>query len=117
MYHKLFTSGKTLEYTMQGLDDLATSDLYKLEKLAGNFEWFSLQHDSLKKDFNRRYVAIEEKQVVDCDTSLERLIKRLKIQNYDNSIAIEYVYNWFLRVTTIACKKCTVAESKYYLLT
>lgn len=93
MYHKLFTSGKTLEYTMQGLDDLATSDLYKLEKLAGNFEWFSLQHDSLKKDFNRRYVAIEEKQVVDCDTSLERLIKRLKIQNYDNSIAIEYVYN------------------------
>lgn len=78
---------------MQGLDDLATSDLHKLEKLADNFVWFSLQYDNLKKDFERRYVAVQEKQVVDSDTNIERLIKRLKIQNYDNSIAIEYVYN------------------------
>ena len=78
---------------MQGLDDLATSDLHKLKKLVDNFEWFSLQYDHLKKDFNRRYVAIQEKQVVDSDTNIERLIKRLKIHNYDNSIAIEYVYN------------------------
>lgn len=78
---------------MQGLDDLATSDLHKLEKLADNFEWFSLQYDNLKKDFERRYVAIQEKEVVDSDTNIERLIKRLKIRNYDNSIAIEYVCN------------------------
>jgi hypothetical protein len=78
---------------MQGLDDLATSDLHKLEKLADNFEWFSLQYNNLKKDFERRYVAIQEKQVVDSDTNIERLIKRLEIRNYDNSIAIEYVCN------------------------
>lgn len=78
---------------MQGLNDLATSDLHKLEKLADNFEWFSLQYDNLKKDFERRYVAIQEKQVVDSDTNIERLIKRLEIRNYDNSIAIEYVCN------------------------
>lgn len=78
---------------MQDLDDFIGSDLDKLEKLADNFKWFNSQYDCLKKEFDRRYVAIREKQIVDSDINLERLMKRLNIQNYDKSIAIEYIYN------------------------
>jgi len=77
---------------MQDLEDFTDSDLDKLEKLADNFRWFNSHYDSLKKEFDKRYVAIHEKQIVDSDIDLERLIKRLKIHDYDNSIAIEYIY-------------------------
>ncbi len=78
---------------MQDLDDFVRSDLDKLERLADNFEWFNSQYDNLKNEFNSQYVAIREKQIVDSDISLEKLIKRLNVQNYDKSIAIEYIYN------------------------
>ena len=78
---------------MQVLDDFAQSDLDKLEKLTDNFKWFNSEYDSLKKEFDRQYVEIREKQIVDSDIILERLIKRLNIHNYDKSIAIEYIYN------------------------
>ena len=78
---------------MHDLDDFAKSDLDKLEKLADNFKWLDSHHDTLKKQFDKRYVAIQGKQVLDSDINLERLIKRLKIRNYDKSIAIEYIYN------------------------
>jgi hypothetical protein len=78
---------------MKDLDDFVRSDLDKLERLADNIEWFNSQYDNLKKEFVRQYVAIREKQIVDSDISLERLIKRLNIKNYDKSIAIEYIYN------------------------
>lgn len=78
---------------MQDLDDFAKSDIDKLERLADNFEWFNSQYDSLKKELDRQYVAIQDKKILDSDTDLERLIKRLNIKNYDKSIAIEYIYN------------------------
>jgi hypothetical protein len=78
---------------MQNLDDFAKSDLYKLERLADNFEWFNSQYDNLKKEFDRQYVAIQDKKILDMDTDLERLLKRLDIKNYDKSIVIEYIYN------------------------
>ena len=78
---------------MQNLDDFAKSDLDRLEKLADNFKWFNSQYDSLKKNYDNQYVAIQEKQVLDSDTDLERLIKRLDIRTYNRSIAIDFVHN------------------------
>ncbi|CAN5803840.1 hypothetical protein BH23THE1_BH23THE1_23210 [soil metagenome] len=89
----IYFSTINIIFTMQVLDDFAQSDLDKLERLADNFKWFILEYDSIKKEFKRQYVAIREKQIVDSDTNLERLIKRLNIKNYDKSIAIEYIYN------------------------
>ena len=37
-------------------------------------------------------MAIKDKKILDKDTSLDRLIKRLDIRNYDESIAVEYIY-------------------------
>jgi hypothetical protein len=77
---------------MQCLDDFAKSDLDKLEKLADNFKWIHKQYDNLKKKYDNHHVAIKDRKILDKDTSLDRLIKRLDIRNYDDSIAIEYIY-------------------------
>ena len=77
---------------MQSLDDFAKSDLDKLERLAENFEWIHEQHDNLKEKYDKKFVAIKDRKILDKDTSLDRLIKRLDIRNYDESIAVEYIY-------------------------
>jgi hypothetical protein len=76
---------------MQSLDDFAKSDLDKLERLADNFKWIHKQHDNLKKKYDNQYVAIKDKMILDRDTNLDRLVNRLDIRNYDDSIAIEYI--------------------------
>ena len=78
---------------MQDLDDFAKSDLDKLERLVNNFKWIHNQHSDLKGKYDNKYVAIKDKKILDKDANLDRLIKRLNIRNYDESIAIEYIYN------------------------
>ncbi len=65
----------------------------KFEKLRDNFEWFYSNYDGLKRDFSNQYVAVKDKIPIDNDCSLEILIRRLKLSNCDESIAIEYVNN------------------------
>ena len=60
--------------------------------MADNLKWFNYNYNDLNKEFDKQYVAIQEKQTLDSDPNLERLIKRLNIKNYDKSIAIEYIY-------------------------
>ena len=76
---------------MKNLDDFAKSDLEKLERLAENFEWFYTHKDNLKREYKNQHVAVKGTKILDCDNKLERLVKRLKLRNYDESIAIEYV--------------------------
>ena len=78
---------------MQDLDDFAKSDLDKLERLADNFKWIHEQQGSLKEKYDNKYVAIKDRKILDRDSNLDRLVKRLNISNYDESIAIEYIYN------------------------
>ena len=78
---------------MQYLDEFAKSDLDKLERLADNFEWVHKQYDNLKETYDNQYVAIKDRKIVDTDIDHDRLVKRMNITNYDESIAIEYIYN------------------------
>ncbi|MDN5847608.1 MAG: DUF5678 domain-containing protein [Candidatus Nitrosocosmicus sp.] len=78
---------------MENLDDFAKSDLDKLERLAKNFEWFHSHYDMLKKEYDHQYVAIQDRQILANDAEFERLVKRLNIRNYDESIAIDFVKN------------------------
>ena len=65
----------------------------KFEKFRDNFDWFYSNYDGLKRDFSNQYVAVKDKIQIDNDCSLEILIRRLKLSNCDESIAIEYVNN------------------------
>jgi tryptophan synthase beta subunit len=67
-------------------------DIVKFEKIRENFEWFYENYKDLKRNFSNRYVAIKERRQIDSDKKLEVLLKRLNLSNYDESIAIEYVY-------------------------
>ncbi len=68
-------------------------DFVKFEKLKDNFEWFYLNYEELKKDFDDQYVAIKDNKQIDNDYDLERLLRRLNLYNCDESIVVEYVKN------------------------
>ena len=76
---------------MNDLDDIAKSDQDKLERLADNFEWIHKQDNTLKEKYDNHYIAIKDKRIIDKDIDHDRLVKRLNITSYDESIAIEYV--------------------------
>ena len=65
----------------------------KFEKLRDNFEWFYSNYDRLKRKFGNQYIAVKDKNQIDNDYNLEKLIRRLNLSNCDDSIAIEYVNN------------------------
>jgi len=77
---------------MQDRDEFAKSDLDKLERLADNFKWIHNQQGNLKEKYENKFVAIKNKKILDKDANQDRLIKRLGIRNYDESIAIEYIH-------------------------
>jgi hypothetical protein len=78
---------------MQDLDGFAKSDLDKLKRLADNFKWIHTKQGDLKEKYDNKYVAIKDKKILDKDANLDRLVKRLNLKNYDESIAIDYIYN------------------------
>ena len=82
-----------LPYTIMQdhFDDFAISDLDKLEKLAENFEWLGLRYNGIKEVYHDKYVAIQDRQIVDYDKDLDNLMKRLDIRNIDKSIAIDFI--------------------------
>lgn len=82
-----------MEFKMHDLNHIAKSDLDKLERLADNFEWIHKQYDNLNEKYDNQYIAIKDQRIVDKDIDHDRLVRRLKITNYDESIAIEYMYN------------------------
>ena len=68
------------------------TDMEKLEKLKDNLDWFNENHNHFEKNYKNQFVAIKDKSFLDKDTELERLVKRLEIKDFYDSIAIEFVY-------------------------
>ncbi len=70
-----------------------TTDIAKFERLKDNFRWFYSNYEEFKKNFHNQYVAVKDRKYIDNDVDLETLIKRLDLKNYDDSIAIEFIYS------------------------
>jgi hypothetical protein len=65
-----------------------------LEQYKKNLNWFNSNYSFLVHQYNNQYVAINNKEVVDFDFHLNRLIERIKI-NYRNTwfcFAIDFVF-------------------------
>lgn len=73
--------------------EVPDSDQEKLQRLKENLDWFESNSKSFEKDFKNQYVAVKDKRFLDKDISLDILVKRLKLKNYNDSIAIDFVYN------------------------
>ncbi len=68
-------------------------DREKLQKLKENLDWFDSNYKSFRKDYKNQFVAVKDKRFLDNDINLDRLVKRLKLKDYNDSIAIDFVYN------------------------
>lgn len=75
-----------------GFDYKNNLDTNKIEKIKANFDWFYANYNSIKKDFQNKYIAIKDKKCLDNDKDLDRLVERLNIKDCRDSIAIEFVY-------------------------
>ena len=73
--------------------EIPDRDREKLQRLKENLEWFESNYKRFEKDFKNQYVAVKDKRFLDNDISLDILVKRLKLKNYNDSIAIDFVYN------------------------
>lgn len=73
--------------------EIPDRDREKLQRLKENLEWFESNYKRFEKDFKNQYVAVKDKRFLDNDISLDILVKRLKLENYNDSIAIDFVYN------------------------
>lgn len=73
--------------------DISTrnTDFAKFGKLKDNFSWCYSNYDMIEKDIRNQYVAVKDRKHSDYDVSLEAIIKRLNLKNYDDSIAIEFI--------------------------
>ncbi len=79
------------EFAMS-LEKIVDRELDNLQKLKDNLDWFNANYNFFKKYHKHQFVAVKDKRFLDKDIRFERLIKRLKIKNYDDSIIIEFVY-------------------------
>jgi hypothetical protein len=84
---------KILYKSTMSLKKIVNRELDKLQKLQDNLDWFNLNYKFFKKYHKHQFIAVKDKRFLDKDIRFERLIKRLKIKNYDESIIIEFVYD------------------------
>ncbi len=68
-------------------------DLDRLQRLQDNLIWFYSNYEYLIKNYKHQFVAIKDKKQIDNDSDLDRLVRRLGIENYDDAIVIEFIYD------------------------
>ncbi len=58
-----------------------------------NAKWLSSNYEKLKKQYNNQWVAVLDEKIIDHDTSLANIVKRLKKKyaKFYGQIALDYV--------------------------
>ena len=50
-----------------------------------NLMWFNSNWNELVRDFNNKFIAIENKEVIESDTNLDSLLNKLRSKGVDSS--------------------------------
>jgi len=66
--------------------------LDKLRELKDDYKWLYSNYEVFRKGYKNQFIAVKDEQHLDNDINLERLLQRLKQNNFDGPIAIEYIY-------------------------
>ena len=58
-----------------------------------NAKWLSSNYEKLKKQYNNQWVAVLDERIIDHDTSLAIMVKRLKkkFAKFYGQISVDYV--------------------------
>ena len=67
-------------------------ELDKLRELKDNYKWLYSNYEVFKRNYKNQFIAIKDEVHLDNDIDLERLLQRLKQNNFNGPIAIEYIY-------------------------
>ena len=67
-------------------------ELEKLRELKDNYKWIYSNYEVFKRNYKNQFIAIRDEEHLDNDIDLETLLQRLKQNNFNGSIAIEYIY-------------------------
>lgn len=66
--------------------------LLRLKKFSEDVDWISKEQAMLRKKFAGKYIAVAGYRVVDSDSKLETLLRKLKERGEDpGQIAIEFI--------------------------
>lgn len=80
-----------------GLDEKKITENAK--KQMENKKWLDNNYERLKEKYNNKYIAVENKEIIDSDDDLHCLIERLKISKKDiDQIIIEPIYSEDLKL-------------------
>ena len=67
-------------------------ELEKLRELKDNYKWIYSNYEVFKRNYKNQFIAIKDEEHLDNDIDLETLLQRLKKNNFNGPIAIEYIY-------------------------
>ncbi len=67
-------------------------ELDKLRELKDNYKWIYSNYEVFKRNYKNQFIAIKDEEHLDNDIDLDRLLQRLKQNNFNEPIAIEYIY-------------------------
>jgi Family of unknown function (DUF5678) len=85
----------TIQKFKMPLQMVNETDAEKLERLKDNLDWFNENHNHFKKHYRNQFVAVKDRSLLDKDTDLEKLVKKLNIKDINDSIAIEFVHGQY----------------------
>jgi hypothetical protein len=55
-----------------------------------NLKWFEKNYDTLKKEYDNKWIVVENKKIVACDSKFDSIMKTMK--KFDSKTAlVEYV--------------------------
>jgi hypothetical protein len=66
-------------------------ELDKLRELKDDYKWLYSNYEVFKRTYKNQFIAIKDEEHLDNDINLERLLQRLKQNNFNGPIAIEYI--------------------------
>ncbi len=64
----------------------------KLRELKDNYKWIYSNYDVFKRNYKNQFIVIKDEEYLDNDIDLERLLLRLRQNNFHGPIEIEYIY-------------------------
>ena len=73
-------------------EDIMNYNIDELTELKDSYKRIYSNYEIFKRNYKNQYVAVKNTKYFDYDSSLEKLVERLKLGNVNSPIAIEFIH-------------------------
>jgi hypothetical protein len=83
------------------MNNFSISNLIETSSKAdNNLKWFLERHDLLVENYDGKYIAIDNNDVLDSDADINSLLQKLQVNpKYSNSTLIQFISNRNIKLT------------------